>query len=287
MKTSKKFQNISITILSAWLGLFVLVPTLLVVLISFLQRDESDFVSFHLNLENYRLMFDPLYLKVMLNSFFISSMTTFFCLIFGYPFAFLLTKLPPHKRDLSIILVTIPFWTNSLIRTYGIKIILGSNGLFNSILMYLGLISEPLEILYTHFAVILGTVYIYFPFMVLPLYSVIEKLDTKLIDAAADLGANRIQTFVKIILPLTLPGIMAGSLLVFLPSLGCFYAADLLGGSKILLLGSVMRGQFLEARDWPFGSAMSVTLSVVMLGLLLLFFHSRKQAQISKEEMSL
>ncbi len=286
MKTGKLFRNISLGLLTLWLLLFVVTPAVIVAIVSFLKRDEESFVQFIFNLDNYRVLLDPLYFQVFVSSFSISLVTTFVCLALAYPFAFILTKLPKNWRTFALVLVVIPFWTNSLVRTYGIKVFIGTNGFLNSALLYLGLINEPLELLYTQFAVMLGTVYIYFPFMVLPLYSVIGKLDGRLIEAAKDLGAHPLQVFFRIIFPLTLPGIIAGSLLVFLPSLGCFYASGLLGGSKVLLLGNVVSSQFLEAGDWPFGSAVSVALCCLMSLMIIAYFISAQRTKSSSDVSS-
>jgi spermidine/putrescine transport system permease protein len=173
-----------------------------------------------------------------------------------------------------LLLVIVPFWTSSLIRTYAMIVILKTKGILNNALLGAGLIDRPLAILYTDTAVLIGLAYSLLPFMVLPLYSSIEKLDTRIIEAAGDLGANRAVTFAKIIVPLTMPGIVAGSMLVFLPALGMFYIPDMLGGARTLLVGNLIRNQFLSARDWPFGSVVSVVLTVVMALMLLVYYRS-------------
>jgi spermidine/putrescine transport system permease protein len=241
---------------------------------SFLQRGETEFVKFAFTLENYQRIFNPIYLDVFWNSFYLAAMTTLFCLLLGYPFAFLLARVTGKYKHLLLLFVIIPFWTSSLIRTYAMVIIFKTNGVMNSFLQWLGIIQEPIQLLYTPTAVVIGLVYSLLPFMVLPLYATIEKLDMRLIEAAKDLGARNIRIFWSIIIPLTMPGIIAGSMLVFLPALGMFYIPDLLGGAKALLIGNLIQNQFLSARDWPFGAAVSVILVLVMSLLLVLYYFS-------------
>jgi spermidine/putrescine transport system permease protein len=183
--------------------------------------------------------------------------------------------------------VVIPFWTSSLIRTYAMVIILKTNGVMNSFLQWLGLIQEPIQLLYTPAAVVVGLVYSLLPFMVLPLYATIEKLDMRLIEAAKDLGARNVRIFWSIIIPLTMPGIIAGSMLVFLPALGMFYIPDLLGGAKALLIGNLIQNQFLSARDWPFGAAVSVILVLVMSLLLVLYYFSILRNSNNRDKVGL
>lgn len=262
-------KKLSISLIWFWLLVFVLIPTLMVIAASFFSRGEHDFVVFVWTFQNYVRLLDPLYLEVFWHSFSLSLLTTLCCLLLAYPFAYLLTKVHPRYKHLLLLFVIIPFWTSSLIRTYAMMILLKTQGVLNSLLLKLGFIEYPLEILYTPTAVLIGLVYSLLPFMILPLYVNIEKLDPRLIEVAHDLGAKSIQVFIKIILPLTMPGIVAGSMLVFLPTLGIFYIADLLGGSKNLLLGNLIESQFLSARDWPFGSAIS-TLLIIIIALFLL-----------------
>ena len=180
-------------------------------------------------------------------------------------------------RGILLFLMIVPFWTNSLIRTYALKLILGNKGLVNSVLVGLGIVNEPVELLYTEFSVIFGLVYVLLPFMVLPLVSSFDKLDKHLLEAARDLGATFKQRLWHVILPLTMPGIVAGSLIVFLPAMGMFYVSDLLGGAKNLLVGNIIRNQFLVVRDWPFGSAFSMALIVIMALLLWLYYLANKR----------
>lgn len=254
-----------------WLLALVLVPNLLVLGASLLTRDPTDFLQLPLTLENYRRLLDPVYLRVFLHSLSLAALTTLGCLLLGYPFAWALSRIDGRWRPLLILLLILPFWTNSLVRTYAIKQLLAANGPLNGALLALGLIDAPLELLYTQGAVILGLVYLLLPFMILPLYAVFEDLRPELLLASRDLGAGRLATFVHLLIPLTLPGILAGTLLVLLPALGMFYVADILGGARHLLVGNVIKNQFLDARDWPFGAAASILLTAAMA--LLLFAH--------------
>ena len=278
MKIREPFKLTAIGALWFWLIAFALLPNLLVVIASLLTRGDDQFVTFTLTLSSYRRLLDPLYLDVLLDSLWLAAATTTLCLLLGYPFAYLLTRTSARWRPLLLLLVIVPFWTSSLVRTYAIMIVLKTQGLLNQTLLGLGLIAEPLELLYTEPAVILGMLYTLLPFMILPLYAALEKLDPRLIEAARDLGAGKITIFLRIVIPLTLPGIIAGSLLTFLPGLGMFYVADLLGGAKTLLVGNLIRDQFLSARDWPFGAAASVLLTLLMGLLLWAYYLSARRA---------
>ncbi|TNI72533.1 spermidine/putrescine ABC transporter permease PotB [Aeromonas veronii] len=270
------FRNGAIALILGWLTLFVFLPNLMIIGVSFLTRDESELIAPLFTLSNYGRLLDPLYFEVLLHSLWLALLATSICLLVGYPFAWLLAHLPARIRPLLLFLVVVPFWTNSLIRTYALKVLLGNRGLINGWLLDLGLIERPLQMMYTEVAVIIGLVYVLLPFMVLPLYSSIEKLDGRLLEAARDLGANGWQRLVRIILPLTLPGIIAGCLLVFLPAMGMFYVSDLLGGAKHLLIGNLIKTQFLNSRDWPFGAAISVMLTVLMALLVYCYWRAGK-----------
>jgi spermidine/putrescine transport system permease protein len=274
MNRDSIFKHASVGVIASWLFLFVLIPTLMVLAASLLSRGEAELVRFPLTPENYLRIIDPLYLDVFLNSFYLAALSTLLCLLIGYPFAYLLARTAVRHRRFLLVLVIIPFWTSSLVRTYAIIIILKTKGILNSLLLWAGVIDAPLALLYTDAAVFIGLVYSLLPFMVLPLYASIEKLDIRLVEAARDLGATRTATFIRIIIPLTMPGIIAGSMLVFLPALGIFYIPDLLGGAKTLLVGNIIKNQFLSARDWPFGSAVSAVLTIVMALMLLVYYKS-------------
>lgn len=284
MKSTSKFQNVVITTIVGWLVLFVFLPNLMIIATSFLTRDDTHFVSMVFSLDSYARLLDPLYFDVLLHSLNMAVIATLACLALGYPFAWFLAKLPARVRPLLLFLLIVPFWTNSLIRIYGLKIFLSTKGYLNTLLLWLGVIDEPLRVMFTPAAVIIGLVYILLPFMVMPLYSSIEKLDKPLLEAAKDLGASKLQTFVRIIIPLTMPGIIAGCLLVLLPAMGLFYISDLMGGAKNLLIGNVIKSQFLNIRDWPFGAATSITLTIVM-GLLLLVYWRASRLLDKKVEL--
>ncbi|HDY7922699.1 TPA: spermidine/putrescine ABC transporter permease PotB [Vibrio vulnificus] len=275
---SKKFslQNAIITLIVGWLVLFVLIPNLMIIGTSFLTRDEANLIEMTFTLDNYARLLDPLYVKVLLHSFYMAIVATLICLVVGYPFAYIVAKMPHKWRPIMLFLVIVPFWTNSLIRTYGLKVVLGTQGVLNKALLSVGLIDTPIRIMFTETAVMIGLVYILLPFMILPLYSAIEKLDDTYIEAAKDLGANKFQTLTKVILPLTMPGIIGGCLLVLLPALGMFYISDLLGGAKNLLIGNVIKSQVLNARDWPFGAATSIALTIAMAIMLYAYYRAGK-----------
>ena len=273
---NNKFQKITVAIIFSWLIFFVLIPNLLVLTVSFLTRDGSDFYALPFTLDNYANLFNPLYAQVVWNSLYMSGIATIICLLIGYPFAFMVSKINPKYRPFLLFLVVLPFWTNSLIRIYGMKVFLGVKGVLNTMLMDMGILSEPIRILNTEVAVIIGLVYLLLPFMILPLYSAIEKLDGRLLEAARDLGANAVQRFFRVILPLTMPGIVAGCLLVLLPAMGMFYVADLLGGAKVLLVGNVIKSEFLISRNWPFGSAISIGLTILMTLLIFVYYRANK-----------
>ncbi|WP_100052539.1 spermidine/putrescine ABC transporter permease PotB [Basfia succiniciproducens] len=274
--TTRKFQNSTVAVIFAWLIFFMFVPNLLVLIVSFLSKDSSNFYALPFTFENYARLFEPLYGTVVWNSLYMSGIATVICLLIGYPFAFFMAKLNPKYRPILLFLLVLPFWTNSLIRIYGMKVFLGVKGILNEFLLFAGIIDEPIRILNTEVAVIIGLVYLLLPFMILPLYSAIEKLDLRLLEAAKDLGANGIQRFIKIIIPLTMPGIVSGCLLVLLPAMGMFYVADLLGGAKVLLVGNVIKSEFLISRNWPFGSAISIGLTILMALLIFVYYKANK-----------
>lgn len=281
MKTRNPFRLAVLGLIWGWVAVFVVIPSALVIATSLLERDDAHFVRGTFSLESYSRLFDPLYAQVLVDSLSLAGIATLACLLVGYPFAFALSRLPAKYKTLLILLMMVPFWTNSLVRTFAMKMLIATRGLLNESLLTVGLIERPLQMLYTDGAVIVGLVYVMLPFMVLPLYAVFEDLREDLLQASSDLGAPPWQTFRHITLPLTMPGIIAGTLLVFLPSLGCFYVTDVLGGARVLLAGNVIKNQFLDARDWPFGASASVLLSMLM-GLLLIayrFSSRRNQPQ--------
>ncbi|WP_237465944.1 spermidine/putrescine ABC transporter permease PotB [Vibrio stylophorae] len=271
-----RLQTWIIGLIVGWLVLFVFLPNLMIFITSFLTRHESHMVEASFTLSNYAKLVDPIFAKALWHSFYMAGMATFICLLVGYPFAYAITKLPQRMRPVALFLLIVPFWTNSLIRTYGLKAVLGANGLLNKSLLWMGLIDKPLRIMYTEYAVMIGLVYILLPFMILPLYSSLEKLDGSYLEAARDLGANAWQSFTRITLPLTMPGIIGGCLLVLLPALGMFYVGDMLGGAKNPLIGNTIKSQVLTMRDWPQGAATSVGLTLLMGLLLLIYWRASK-----------
>lgn len=284
MKADRLFKWTNIATIWLWLSLFALLPILLVLITSCLENDPVHLVRWQFTLENYRVLINPIYFKVFWHSFCIAGLCTLICLCLGYPFAYLLARMQSKYKSLLLFLVIIPFWTSSLIRTYAIISILKAKGLLNTVLLSLGIIHKPLSILYTPSAVIIGLVYSLLPFMILPLYANIEKLDIRFIDAARDLGANTITIFARVILPLTLSGIVGGIILVFLPAMSMFYIPDILGGAKSLLVGNLIQNEFLSAHNWPLGSAVSMVLTLSM-GLLLLIY--RRADKIGQQHESI
>lgn len=280
--TNNKFQKGTVATIFGWLLLFVLVPNVLVFVISFLteNRQSQYFVDFAFSLSAYQALFNDTYATVLWNSLYMAGIATFFCLIIGYPFAFITAKLPAKVRPILLFLVVLPFWTNSLIRIYGIKIFLGVKGLLNEALLWLGIINEPLRLLNSELAIIIGLVYILLPFMILPLYSSIEKIDNRLLEAAKDLGANAFQRFIRVTIPLTMPGIVSGCLLVLLPAMGMFYVADLLGGGKTPLVGNIIKSLFLNTNQFALGSAVSIALTILMALMLYVYYRANKLSLI-------
>lgn len=274
-KYKKKRQYghiVTISPVMLWMIILVAVPLLIVAGMGFMTRGTYGQVEYKFTLDNYKMLAQPIYLKILLDSLGIAFLTTFFCLILGYPFAYFVANVSAKYKVILFMLIMIPFWTNSLVRTYAWIVILRTTGVLNSYLMQIGIIHQPLQLLYTNGAVILGLTYALFPFMVLSLYSSIEALDKTYLEAASDLGASPVQTFLRVTLPLTMPGISAGIILVFIPTLGLFYISDLLGGSKTMLIGNLIQNEFLTARNWPFGSAMSILLIAITVIFIVIYF---------------
>ena len=271
------FRTVTLWLIWGWLLIFALLPNILVIAVSFLTRDSSAFISLPVSIDSYIRMIDPLYFGVFIHSLWMAGITTIICFLLGYPFAWLIAKAKTRWQPLLMMLLILPFWTNSLVRTYALKLLFANNGLINKSLLAVGIIDTPIDILYTQVAVIAGLTYLLFPFMVLPLYAVFTDLRNDMLLASQDLGASKTQTFWHIILPLTTPGIISGVLLVLLPAMGMFYVADILGGSRNLLVGNIIKNQFLDARDWPFGAAASVLLTLAMAVLLLAYRASSRR----------
>lgn len=276
MKHDSPFKFFSLSVNWTWLILFALLPFCLVGLASFLTHNENHLLQFPTTLLNYAQLNNSIYLKIFKESFYLAGICTVICLLMGYPFAYAIARIQGSLKGVLILLIIIPFWTSSLIRTYSMITMLKPKGIINTVLLWSGIIDKPLSLLFSDTAVIIGSVYNLLPFMVLPLLTNIERLDNQLIDAARDLGANRLTTFRKIILPLTMPGILSGCLLVFLPAMTLFYIPDLLGGAKTIMLGNLIQNQFLISQNWPLGSAISVVFTLLLIVLLLIYWHSTR-----------
>ncbi|MDK2564821.1 ABC transporter permease [Romboutsia sedimentorum] len=243
-----------------WSAIFIIIPLILVVIFSFTVEVDGKQVF---SLANYKELMDPIYLKVFFRSIMLAGASTLICLIVGYPVAYIISKAHISKRGTLILLFILPMWMNFLLRTYAWVAILGKNGLLNSFLGIFGV--EPVAILYTNFAILLGMVYNFLPFMVLPIYTSLSKMDDDLVNAARDLGANSLQVFTKVIFPLSLPGVVSGITMVFMPAVTTFAISRLLGGGKFMLLGDLIEQQFTTVGDWNFGSAVSIFMMIVIL----------------------
>ena len=254
----------------AWIFIFLILPCILIISLSFFERGIYGGIDYNFNFENYSRVVEFTYLKILLNSSKIAFLSGFFAVLFGYPAAYFIYKAPAKYQIALLFFVMLPFWSNYLIRTYAWMVLLNNQGLINTILINLNIIKEPLNILYTEFSVIIGLIYNYLPFVILSIYSSVSKLDQNLIEASKDLGGSSIKTFFLVTLPLTLPGVAAGFIFVFVLSIGNFITPDLLGGGKFLMIGNLIYDQFLSARDWPFGASLSFVLISIMLSLLFL-----------------
>jgi spermidine/putrescine transport system permease protein len=248
-----------------------LIPYLILLGASLLERGAETLVKPGLTLTNYLHLLSPAVFSMAVDSIGLAAIAALLCLAVGYPFAAILAQAGARVQPLLLLLVMIPFWTNSLIRTYALVMMLKADGIINSLLLGIGLIDQPLQMMYTPLAVFIGLVYTLLPFMILPLYAALKAVDPRLLEAGRDLGAGRLQNFFRITVPLTMPGIIAGTMLVFLPALGMFYISDILGGARSMLLGNYIRDQFLVFRDIPMGAAASVTMTLAM-GLLLILY---------------
>jgi spermidine/putrescine transport system permease protein len=268
-------------VLPTWIwmtGLFG-APFAIVLAYSFLTRGYYGGVISPWTIENYQRLVDPLYLTILLRSFLMAFVATGLCLILAFPAALFISRSPKHK-NLYLQLVMLPFWTSFLVRTYAWLFLLRDTGLVNTVFLKLGIIHSPLPLLYNAGAVLLGLVYAYLPFMVLPIYATLERLDPSLPEAAADLGARPWATLLRVIVPLSRPGIVAGAVLVFIPCLGAYLTPDLLGGGRTVLVGNLVQTQFTTGRDWPFGSAVSMVLMLLVL-LLVWGFLRRESEQLA------
>lgn len=264
-----------------WTLVFVGATILYIVVLSFLKRDPDGFgVIWEFTLENYAKLFDANYAKVFWNTIVLGIHTTVLCVLIGYPFGYLMARASERWRTILMLLVIVPFWTNALIRVYGWRILLVGNGPINSALMALGLIDKPMKLLNTHGAMLLGMVYALLPFMILPSYSSCEKMDWALVDAGRDMGASPWKVFLTVTLPMTASGLLAGCVLVFVPSLALFFMADLMGGPSDLVIGNLVHDQLLKSSDWPFAAALSVVLLAITS--LIMFIYRRMGGKSSE-----
>jgi len=258
-------QNLMAIPILVWFGVLVGIPMIYVVVVSFLSRDSLGNIVFQFTLDNYRRVFDPTYLRVFLNSFLLAFLTGLITLVIGYPVAYITANLDAKRKALAIGLIMLPFWISSLLRTYGWMILLGSTGIINNILMAIKLIDKPIPMMYKFGTTLVGTVYMLIPFMIIAIYNSVDKLDRSLLEASADLGASKWQTFFKVILPLTIPGIAGGFILVFIPALGLYFIADLLGGGQTIFLGNLINTLVTRGRNRPLAAAFSVVMIVVVM----------------------
>ena len=270
-----RLRNAFIAPAALLMGITMVAPLAIVAVYSLLTRGAYGGVEAPWTLENFSRLWDPVYGAIFLRSLWIAAVATVLCLMLGFPLALFIVRSGPRK-NLYLSLVILPFWTSFLIRTYAWMFILRDTGIVNSVMQALGLIREPLPLLYNNGAVILGLVYGFLPFVVLPLYATLERLDPSLLEAAADLGARPAETLMRVILPLSMPGIRAGAILTFVPCLGTYLTSDLLGGSKTVLIGNLVQNQFTASRDWPFGAALSLALMLIAVALL---FAARRQGE--------
>lgn len=279
----KKKSGLFLTVLPLYLFTlcFVVGPLLYMVALSFATNGSGSSTIWSFTLENYKKIAEPVYLKSFLQSFQLAITSTLLIVLMGYPFGYFMAKLSAKWKKRMMLLIMVPFWTSSLIRMYGWILILQAKGVLNGFLMKLGLIEEPLKILYSYPAVVIGMVYALLPFMVLAVYSSVEKMDWSYVEAARDLGANAVKAFFTVTFKLTLPGLLTGVILTFIPSMGLFFIADILGGNKIVLVGSVIQDQLTRGSNWPFAAALAV---VLMLLTSLMMFVYRKVTHVKDLE---
>lgn len=273
-KEKKKFDPAFLVMVgpvSGWMLLFVLIPFIYIVVISFMKRSTYGGVEMEFTIQNILQVFDPAYLKVFGVSILYALITTALCILIGYPFAYFVAKKSEIQKTVIMALVMVPFMISSLIRLFAWINLLRRDGAINRFLMTIGLIHEPLQLVYNNVGAIIGLTYTLLPFMIMPLYSSIEKLDKSLLEACSDLGAKPVEAFLRVTLPLTMPGIFAGTIMTFIPTLGLFFVIDLMGGSKILVMGSLIRNEFITAKDWPLGAALSLFLIIITLLLVKLY----------------
>ena len=270
-KKHSLFKTIFVLPVLVYTFILILLPLLYILFLSFCKSDSYGGIIYEFTLSNYLNIFDITYIRMLLKSSILAIIATFICILISYPFALILRTKSEHIKNLSTKLIMVPFLTNSLIRTYGWIILLRKNGIINNALIGSGLISGPLSLMYNKFGIIVGMVYTLLPFMLLPVCSSVFEIDNNIIEAGRDLGASPWQVFKNIILPQTASGVFNGSLMVFMPAIGYFFIADILGGGKTMIIGNLIKNQFLTARNWPFGSAISIFLIIVTLLLVKLY----------------
>ena len=265
-----------------WMACLFFLPLLIVLIVSFAARGTYGGVVWQFTLGNYTELFHPLYLRIFIQSLIFAFLTTLLCLLIGFPLAYFIARTPKRRQSIWLFLVLIPFWTNFLVRTYAWMVILRAEGFLNGWLLQWGLVDQPIEVLYTPIAVLIGLVYGYVPFMVLPLYVACERIDPILLDAARDLYAGNLALFRRVIWPLAKPGVIAGSILVFIPTVGAFLTPDLLGGARTMMIGNLIQHEYLVVRDWPLGSALAFVLMALVLLLLRIYLHVDRRITLQR-----
>jgi spermidine/putrescine transport system permease protein len=271
MKKNSGFKSFFILPIIIYTFVLILLPIIYILFLSFCTSDSYGGILYNFTLDNYLNIFDMTYIKMLLKSSLIALVTTFICILISYPFALILRNKSEHIKNLTTKLIMVPFLTNSLIRTYGWIILLRKNGIINKFLTSLGIIAFPLNLMYNKLGIIIGMTYTLLPFMLLPVCSAVFEIDKSLIEAAKDLGAKPLQIFKNIILPQTISGVFNGSLMVFIPAIGYFFIADILGGGKTMIIGNLIKNQFLTARNWPFGAAISIFLILITFVLVKIY----------------
>lgn len=260
-----------------WIFLFIALPSFLVLLYSITTKESNGLTTIHFTLENFKKFFNPMYLNILWDSIYLAAISTIICLLLGYPAAFIISSAPISRRNTLLFLCILPMWMNMLLRTYAWMTILGNNGILNNFFSFLGL--PKVSMLYTRGATVMGMVYNFLPFMILPIYTALSKMDKGLLEAADDLGANRKTVFRKVILPLSMPGVISGIIMVFMPAVSTFIIPQLLGGNKNMMIGNLVEKLFILNGDWNFGSA----ISIVMMLIILLSMSVMNKFDIDKE----
>lgn len=272
MKESNKIFKYLCTIpITFYSLLLIFLPIVYILFLSFCENDAYGGIIYNFTLKNYLMIFDPTYIRIMFKSFLIGIISTFLCICISYPFALILRTRSEKVKNLMTKLIMVPFLTNSLIRTYGWIVLLRRSGVINSGLLLLGLIKSPLSLMYNNLGIVIGMTYTLLPFMLLPVCSAVFKIDNSHIEAARDLGANKYQVFKYVVLPETKAGVFNGSLMVFIPAIGYFFISDILGGGKAMIIGNLIKNQFLVARNWPFGAAISIFLILITFLLVKIY----------------